>query len=131
MTQQEFEQRTGIETNASAFERIHAIYMAAGERVSKDTFCKAYKAKTDEIWFILHEMANTINSQENEIKAYRIANDQTADFLIEQSEKYSSEELRNKVIDMLGEMEYLRRKIMKGYNLWQADRELLNDILKQ
>jgi len=32
---------------------------------------------------------------------------------------------------MIGEREYLRRKITKGYNLWEADKELLLDILKK
>lgn len=55
--------------------------------------------------------------------------DGMADFLIEQAEKWSATDLRAKAIEMLGSSEYLRRKIEKGYNLWEADRELLISIL--
>ena len=34
-----------------------------------------------------------------------------ADFLIEQAEKWSASDLREKAIRMIGEREYLRRKI--------------------
>jgi len=55
--------------------------------------------------------------------------DGMADFLIEQAEKWSATDLRAKAIEMLGSSEYLRRKIEKGYNLWEADRELLINVL--
>jgi hypothetical protein len=32
---------------------------------------------------------------------------------------------------MIGEREYLRRKIAKGYNLWKLDKELLDEILRK
>lgn len=32
---------------------------------------------------------------------------------------------------MIGEREYLRRKIARGYNLWDADKELLDNILRK
>ena len=32
---------------------------------------------------------------------------------------------------LIGEKEYLRRKIAKGYNLWDADKKLLDEILKK
>lgn len=39
-----------------------------------------------------------------------------ANFLIEQAEKWSASDLREKAIAMIGEREYLRRKIAKGTN---------------
>lgn len=32
---------------------------------------------------------------------------------------------------MIGEREYLRRKIAKGYNLWDDDKKLLDNILSK
>jgi hypothetical protein len=32
---------------------------------------------------------------------------------------------------MIGEREYLRRKLAKGYNLWELDKELLDEILRK
>ena len=54
-----------------------------------------------------------------------------ANFLIEQAEKWSASDLREKAIAMIGEREYLRRKIAKGYNLWKLDKELLDEILRK
>ena len=130
MTKQEFEQRTGAEVNEKHFEKIHEIYMAAGDNVDKDTFCKAYKDKTDESFFIMKMMSDIINAQRAEIKKLLKRENDMEDFIIEQSEKYSSEELRFKAIEMLGDKEDIRRKVNKGYNLWELDRELLNEILK-
>lgn len=48
-----------------------------------------------------------------------------ANFLIEQAEKWSASDLREKAIAMIGEKEYIRRKIAKGYNLWDADKKYL------
>ena len=53
-----------------------------------------------------------------------------SNFLIKQAEKWSANDLREKAISMIGEKEYLRRKIAAGYNLWDADKELLDKILK-
>lgn len=53
-----------------------------------------------------------------------------SNFLIAQAEKWSANDLREKAISMIGEKEYLRRKIAAGYNLWDADKELLDIILK-
>ena len=32
---------------------------------------------------------------------------------------------------MFGEKEYIRRKIAKGYNLWDADKKILDEILRK
>ena len=53
-----------------------------------------------------------------------------ADFLIEQAEKWSASDLREKAIRMIGEREYLRRKIERGFNLWEVDKVLLVELLK-
>ena len=53
-----------------------------------------------------------------------------ADFLIAQAEKWSASDLREKAIIMIGEREYLRRKIERKFNLWEADKVLLVELLK-
>ncbi len=50
---------------------------------------------------------------------------------MDQAEKWSASDLREKAIAMIGEKEYLRRKIAKGYNLWDADKKLLDEILRK
>ena len=57
--------------------------------------------------------------------------DKLADFLIAQAEKWSASDLREKAIEMLGDREYIRRKVSRGFNLWYDDRVLINEILKK
>jgi hypothetical protein len=64
-----------------------------------------------------------IAKQKQEAEKTRIAK--------EQAEKWSASDLREKAIAMIGEREYLRRKIAKGYNLWKLDKELLDEILRK
>lgn len=52
-------------------------------------------------------------------------------FIIEQAEKYSSNELREKAIEMMGEREYIAFKINHDLNLWQADKNLIIELLNQ
>lgn len=126
MTQKEFEERIGHEVTGDEFESANAIYMAAGD-MDKDTFCKDYeKHKGSEIMLVLFERADLLSDKLHVLNNER---DELADFLIDQAERYSASELRDKAIAMMGEREYLRRKIKRGYNLWEADRELLAEIL--
>lgn len=52
------------------------------------------------------------------------------DFLIEQSEKWSASDLRDKAIEMVGKKEYLRRKVEKEFELWAVDKEILMEVLR-
>lgn len=52
------------------------------------------------------------------------------EFLIAQAEKWGATDLREKVIEMIGTKAYLRYKITHNLNLWDADKELLSEILE-
>ena len=51
-------------------------------------------------------------------------------FLIEQAEKWSASDLREKAIEIVGAKKYLSYKITHNMNLWDADKELLIENLK-
>ena len=58
MTQQEFEERTGLKVTGDEFEKVNAIYMAAGD-MDKDRFCADYRKHKDcEIIEVLFEKAD-------------------------------------------------------------------------
>lgn len=121
MTQKEFEERTGLKIKAGDYSEIEEMYM--NTELDKDKFC--------ELWVndptLLKEIErNTVLVRELYEERKSIAN-----FLIDQAEKWSASDLREKAISMIGEKEYLRRKIARGYNLWNADKELLDNILKK
>ena len=139
MTQREFEERTKMVVTADEFDIIHNMYMACGDMIDKDEFCKLYMTKTGRhtlMDYMAKEKAvaeeayrmamGKIGEQEDERKE---ADSRMADWLMEQAEKWSATDLREKAIEMLGAREYLRRKVERNMNLWDADREMLVSIL--
>lgn len=45
MTQKEFEDRTKLKVFADGFDAIHEIYMACGDEMDKDVFCRLWREK--------------------------------------------------------------------------------------
>lgn len=102
MTIQEFEKLTGIRPNAIYFENvIHPEYMAAGDDVDKETFCKRWKrngglyrmflAMEDTRVKVVEELGKRIESQDKQIQA-----------LQKDVNRYASEaaEYRTKLVDI-------------------------------
>ena len=139
MTQKEFEDRTRLVVSADEFDIIHDMYMACGDGVDKDEFCKLYVTKDGR----RDLMARMACEQKKTEEALRMATAdikkvekermeaqvRTAEWLMEQAEKWSAPDLRDKAIEVLGARGYLRRKIERGMSLWDADRELLVKLL--
>lgn len=133
MTQNEFEQRTNMTVTAEEYQKIEKLYMSAGN-IDKDTFCKEYKKVASsrivtELYLQVRMLENQVESLKSDKKQMASDKDELIDFMIEQSEKYSSSELRQRAIELLGAKEYLRRKLERGYNLWELDRKLLVELL--
>lgn len=124
MTHSEFTERTNLKVNADEFAEISQMYLCAGD-IQKDEFCKDYMLHHDSL--LLKEYYN--NTVKFSAKCNELDSQITslALFIIDQSEKYSSSELRDKAIKILGLKRYLKIKLQKGYNLWAKDRE---DIIK-
>ena len=141
MTQKEFEDRTKMVVSADEFEVIHDMYMACGDGCDKDEFCDLYSSKVgreDLMRMMAYEHKITEDALrmataeiEKIKKERRDAQIRTAEWLMEQAEKWSASDLRDKAIEVLGARGYLRRKIEKGMNLWDADRELLVELLSE
>lgn len=121
MLQQEFEKRTGLKLSADGYAEVEECYMNTD--LDKDMFCKLWMENPSALKEIEKK---TVLTRELYEERKCLSN-----FLIDQAEKWSASDLREKAITMIGEREYLRRKITKGYNLWEADKELLLDILKK
>lgn len=141
MTQQEFESRVGTTVTANSFEFANRVYMAAGD-MDKDAFCRDWKSNDIEDSLIVSALTLEVESlqatkrdYEHALnmsdKALRMYIDSTADFLIEQAEKWGASDLRQKAIDTIGLNEYLRRKIQMGFNLWKEDRDAVIAILNK
>ena len=158
MLQQEFEERVGFTVTSDYYhECIELEYNAS--KLEKDEWCKQWKKdhgiqrayswmakRVEELEKRTKEMGNILadnKAKELEINRLRIEletvsnclearNKQLSDlniFMIEQSNAYSSTELRAKAIELMGAKEYLRYKLANNLSLWEADRNLLIDII--
>ena len=158
MLQQEFEERVGFTVTSDCYhECIEPEYDAS--KLEKDEWCKQWKKdhgiqrayswmakRVEELEKSIKEMGNVL--ADNEAKVQEIddlktslesvsnslasRNKQLSEllcFMIEQSNAYSSTELRAKAIELMGAKEYLRYKLANNLTLWEADRNMLMDII--
>ena len=158
MLQQEFEKIVGFTVTSDCYhECIEPEYNAS--KLEKDEWCKQWKKdhgiqrayswmakRVEELEKFTEEMGNVF--ADNEAKVQEIddlktslesvsnslasRNKQLSEllcFMIEQSNAYSSTELRAKAIELMGAKEYLRYKLANNLTLWEADRNLLIDII--
>lgn len=120
MTRKEFNERTGLNVTEKDYGEVEQTYMNTD--IDKDLFC--------ELWIKNPAALKEIECKTVLVRELFEERKTLENFLIEQAEKCSSTDLRDWAISMLGEREYLRRKIGRGFNLWKVDKELLNEILK-
>lgn len=158
MLQQEFEERVGFTVTSDCYHKcIEPEYDAS--KLEKDEWCKQWKKdhgiqrayswmakRVEELEKSIKEMSQV--SEDNiakqlEIERLRAENDMISNcldarnkqlsdlniFMIEQSNAYSSSELRAKAIKLMGAKEYLRYKLANNLTLWEADRNMLIDII--
>ena len=140
MTQQEFETRFGQEVTTESFDYANRVYMAAGN-LDKDQFCKEWKNQhirnSDTVTALTMEVEScqaTIKNLKRQVEKSDLCleefRDQMVDFLILQAEKWSASDLREKAIRVVGETEYIRRRLDMHLGLWEDDRKALVEILK-
>lgn len=128
MTQKEFEERIGREATGEEFDHANDLYIFTGG-LDKDRFCKDYrKHKDSEIIAYVFEEADKLQDRVFRLTSER---EQTVDFIIRQAELYHSAEMRNRAILMVGEREYIRRKINAGFDLSKEDRKILDKFLQE
>ena len=158
MLQQEFEKIVGFTVTSDCYhECIEPEYNAS--KLGKDEWCKQWKKdhgiqrayswmakRVEELEKFTEEMGNVFADNEakvQEIDDLKTSLESVSDslasrnkqlsellcFMIEQSNAYSSTELRAKAIELMGAKEYLRYKLANNLSLWEADRNLLIDII--
>ena len=158
MLQQEFEERVGFTVTSDCYHKcIEPEYDAS--KLEKDEWCKQWKKdhgiqrayswmakRVEELEKFTEEMGNVFADNEakvQEIDDLKTSLESVSDslasrnkqlsellcFMIEQSNAYSSTELRAKAIELMGAKEYLRYKLANNLSLWEADRNMLIDII--
>ena len=158
MLQSEFEERVGFTVTSDCYHKcIEPEYNAS--KLGKDEWCKQWKKdhgiqrayswmakRVEELEKFAKEMGDVFADNEakvQEIDDLKTSLESVSDslasrnkqlskllcFMIEQSNAYGSTELRAKAIELMGAKEYLRYKLANNLSLWEADRNLLIDII--
>jgi len=92
-------------------DKLEAVGKLAKKQDEHDTTCKQLENYMEEV-----------DRKTDEIESL-------AHFIADQAHKWSATDLREKAIEMMGEGEYIKYVLKKGYTLWEADKELLMKII--
>lgn len=129
MTLEEFNARTKGNATADEYAIIERAYMAAGDAIDKDQFCK--DIRNSGLTPTIVALTENVETAQACIKAQRIEIESLAIFIAKQAEEYSSNTLRKKAISLMGRREYITWKIENGKNLWQLDLDLIKDLINE
>ena len=133
MMHNEFETLTGCKVSPNKYELIEKVYMMTA--TDKQDFCTMWKTASPEAQNYMEAMAlkaeNYDNRLETEIDALKNEKKYLLNAMFERAQKMSDPVLRDICIEKMGTKEYLLKLIKGGYNLWEADKELLIDALEQ
>ena len=146
MLQKEFEILTGLQVTPAEYATIERMYMAC-DNMDKDKFCKLWLENNKNPNGLVNGMREHINELDKNIKNYENALDRTekrfqeekaahqkfvsdmADWLLVQSYETDDDTMRAKAIELIGEKEYIIRKLNRGYETSEKDRSLLLALL--
>lgn len=135
MTQKEFEDRTGMKVNANEFDRVHDIYMACGDDVDKDEFCKLYRSGSGRLE-LLHRvteekmtaerssdlMAKMTNRMKDGLLAEKYA---MAEFLVGKACAYEDTDFHREAVRLVGHAAVTFMKLRMDLPLWDEDKRFL------
>lgn len=134
MTQKEFEERTGLKTDAEEYATIERMYMVAGN-MDKDEFCKRWRQTgKNPLTVSLANTANALIMQlEKRNKEFNDVKENTIDhvrFLLGKAHAYEDTDFRREAVRLIGEREVVRLTMEEGYPLWDEDRKYLLAIME-
>lgn len=137
MTQQEFFERTGIKLNAEVYAEVERIYMAAGNDMDKDTFCKLYKGMNKQgyelaVWLTSAVEAEQAYSKKAEATITQQIHEMhdTAEFLIGKAHTYNDTDFHNVAVSLIGRKAVVLITLKLGLPLFEEDIEYINENLK-
>jgi len=97
MLQKEFEERTKLSMTQEEFNRVNALYMACGDDIDKDVFCKLY-ISFDGRLELLHKIERNYQQAKEEIAEKKLLLDE-------------AQEIKNDVADTVVQVE---RDVLEG-----------------
>lgn len=140
MTQKEFEDLTGMKVNANEFDRVHDIYMACGDDVNKDEFCKRYKSVLGRLE-LLHMVTEEkkITEQSLDLMTRKLKEvqhgvaeeaQQIVEFLLGKACAYKDTDFYREAVKLVGQREVTRLKLLMDLPLWDEDKAYLKELLE-
>lgn len=141
MLQNEFEERTKLSVTADEFNGINALYMACGDGIDKDVFCKLYMTfdgRLELLHWIEREhqrMKDALDEHETMLKeADEIRSDAATEILeissMEDCCGHIRKELERTAWWLLGTVEVIKRKVKRGIALTPNEIEYIAENLK-
>lgn len=135
MTKQEFEERTGLRTDAEEYAKIEKMYMAAGE-MDKDEFCRCWRQTgKNPLTRVLARQAEILRGKleerNNELEDAQEKKMELAKFLLGKAQAYNHDtDFRREAVRLIGEWGVVRLKLLEGYELWDEEREFLLAVMQ-
>lgn len=138
MTQQEFENLTGLQTAPEDYKEIENVYLATS--LDKEEFCEMWKdvIRNSRIMESLLEITRHLTTATEKVEKLRAENkklkekhQELLDSTFQNAQKLSPNGLRDAIIKQIGKKAYLKKLLTerKG-SLWSADRQLLLEMLE-
>lgn len=128
MTQKEFETRTEMNLTSDEFNRVHDLYVGAGD-LDKDEFCADFKKHSDSV------ILNAYFTKSAELEAKHDVNKKKqtsiAHFLIKKSMVGGDKDMIQMAISMIGEQNYIQYKLENKYSLFEYDKELIITLINK
>lgn len=128
MTQQEFENLIGKEIDRDVYRSIVEPAYMASSYTDKEKFAIAWD--TTGHYGLITDLTKQVDGYSAAFRQMEKDRAEMGYYLADQAEKCSSSDLREKAIEILGEKEYIAYKMMKSYNLWSADRDLILSLIR-
>ncbi len=133
MTKQEFEERTGLKTDAKEYASIESMYMLAGG-MDKDVFCRCWRQTgKNPLTMELAHQAKLLEGHRTKLLS-ELENEQNKKmehvrFLLGKAESYSDRDFRNAAIRLIGERRVVQLKLKDGLPLWEEDSQFLLSMM--
>ena len=128
MTHTEFENLTGKKIDADIYRDIVEPAYMASSYTDKEKFAIAWD--TTGHFGIIQDLTKQADSYDAALRQMAKERRDMGYYLADQAEKWSATDLREKAIEILGEKEYIAYKMLKSYNLWSADRDLILSLIR-
>lgn len=135
MTKKEFEERTGLKTDADEYADIERMYMAAGE-MDKDDFCRCWRQTgKNPLTQVLFRQAEVLKGQlaerNNELEDMQQRKVELAEFLIGKACAYEDTDFYREAVKLVGQRAVVMMKMNMDLPLWEEDKKFVMEVLSR